>query len=315
MTYYTESDTVPEVEIWGDRIIKETLSNSQAYKVLSENGMIVRGTAEKYEWPYYTALEGFAVRTHQYEDYTTDAVNSGSRAFATINLEPGLTLPISFAALRVGALSGFTLNAMQQMIIDGLTMYKDQQILRDGVSTDGDISLCAIVAGGGHYKLHGHPIDTTTTSKTIDTGDKIEVDDILELADALRGSNEKPSHLFLHERQLTHLKMSSTFKSSSEYGNNSPLVTGQIPMIDGIKIIPTTNVMPFTSAGTDFGGNGYAGLMIDVKRAYGIYENYALELGLDTVTRQRLHYVTATYQMDVEELDFGAIGVLCSSAL
>jgi len=312
MTTYTESDSgMNEVEAWGKDILAEAYANSQAYKILNEAGMVRKGKEENYDWNYYTALTGFAVRTNQYDEMASDALNVSSVAFATKDLRRSLGCPITFDALEVGETIGVTIDNVKKMLVEALTDDRDQLILRDGCGTDGDISASAIGTNGS-YIIHGNRVGDTTSA--IASGDTLEINDIIKLWKAVRTENCKPTHLFIHPIQAAHLLMGSPIRSAAEFGNNRALVTGEIPDILNMKVISTTNVKNFTSSGTDFGIDGYAGLMIDVNRAYGIWENVQLRLGLDTLERQTLYWVTASYKMDVEELDAKGSALLVSGA-
>lgn len=301
----TESDsfTGAEIKAWKTSIMDAAQPLSQAYNILASNGMVIRGSEETFYWPIITASEmltGFATRTNQYDAFATDDFDFNTVTFSTVDKRKGLTVPITLDALQSQKKLGLGLDLIKKQLALAMAKQKDIDILRN--DANGDVSASSIP----HAVVCG-------SDSTVDSGDIVTLEDIAELKAMLEEDDCHPTHLFIHPYQEFQLLKDSAVRSAMEYGRNTAVRTGHVPTLLGLEIIVTTNVAAYTSSATDFNTDGYEGLMIDVNRAYGIYENEDIHFGVDITEKQTLYEISMSYKQDIQLLDSNAAGLLVSS--
>jgi len=301
----TESDsfTGDEIKAWKTTIMDAAQPLTKAYSVLASNGMIVRGSEETFYWPVITSsgmLTGFATRTNQYDAFATDDFDFDTVTFTTVDKRKGLTVPITLDALQSQKKLGLGLDLIKKQLALAMAKQKDVDIITN--DANGDLSASSIP----HYVIAG-------TDATVDSGDILTLNDIAELKAKLEEDDCHPTHLFIHPYQEYQLIQDSAVRSAMEYGSNTAVRTGHVPTLLGLEIIVTSNVKSYSSSAADFNTDGYEGLMIDVNRAYGIYENEDIHFGVDITEKTTLYEISMSYKQDIQLLDSNAAGLLVSA--
>lgn len=96
-----------------------------------------------------------------------------------------------------------------------------------------------------------------TSVGSLETGDTITPDLIINGKGTIRSLNGKPMYLFINPEQETDLIKYSDFKNADEYGGREIILDGEIGKFVGLKVIVTTNVNAKTVGGNSWGANGH----------------------------------------------------------
>lgn len=97
-----------------------------------------------------------------------------------------------------------------------------------------------------------------TTVETLETGDVLTPDVMVNARTALRNYNYDPAVVVIHPTQEGALLKDSQFTNAAEYGGREVILNGEIGKFTGTKVIVTTNI----AAGASFGATGKQCFMI-----------------------------------------------------
>jgi len=161
------------------------------------------------------------------------------------------------------------------------TIETDANAILEGASVSA--ALASAVFGG----------DATTT-ETLDTGDVITVDKIIDMKIEMQKKNfgKKPRDavLFLHPEQYKQLLKSSQFTNAAEFGSSSVVTKGLIEEYVGVIVEVSTLVTAATTWGSGAIAGHYA-YMIDPSAAAAIVWKEKAKVKVVTEDDERVHKV------------------------
>lgn len=96
-----------------------------------------------------------------------------------------------------------------------------------------------------------------TSAATLETGDTITPDLMINGKGLIRNQNFKPMWFFINPEQETDLTKYTDFKNADEYGGREVVLNGEIGKFVGLKTIVTTNVNAKTVGGDSWGADGH----------------------------------------------------------
>ena len=146
--------------------------------------------------------------------------------------------------------------------------------------------------------------DATTTG-TLETGDVITVDKIIDMKIELQkdnfGKKAGDAVIFVHPTQYKQLLKSSQFTNASEFGSNTVVTKGVIEEYVGIIVEVSTLVTAATTWGADGATSGHYVYVIDPSAAAGIVWKEKAKVKVVTEDDERVHKVLldAWYAMQV----------------
>jgi len=229
-----------------------------------------------------------------YEEGTT-------RVMTAFDTADNITVSLTSKDVKLGgcAISFETASATRVSIIEMAHKQLVRQYL-ETIETDANAILeGATVSAALASGVFGG--DATTTG-TLETGDVITVDKIIDMKIEMQKKNfaKKPGDavLFLHPEQYKQLLKSSQFTNAAEYGSGSIVSKGQIEEYVGIKLETSTLVSSASTWGSGALAGHYA-YMIDPSAAAGIVWKEKAKVKVVTEDDERAHKVLldAWYQM------------------
>lgn len=96
-----------------------------------------------------------------------------------------------------------------------------------------------------------------TTAATLETGDTITPELVINSKGQIRSQNGKPKFLCINTDQETDLTKYSQFTNADEYGGREVVLNGEIGKFVGLKVIVTTNVNAKTVGADSWGADGH----------------------------------------------------------
>lgn len=126
-------------------------------------------------------------------------------------------------------------------------------IAQDGMKRI-EANIVTTIEGASTNQVYG---GDATSVGTLETGDTITPDLIINGKGLVRNQDFKPMFLFIHTEQETDLTKYSDFKNADEYGGREVILNGEIGKFVGLKVIPTTNVNAKTVGGASWGADGH----------------------------------------------------------
>jgi N4-gp56 family major capsid protein len=224
-----------------------------------------------------------------------------TRVMTAFSTADNITVSLNSADVKLGgcAISFETASATRVSIIEMAHKQLVRQYL-ETIETDANTILeNATVSSSAASAVFGG--DATTTG-TLESGDVITVDKIIDMKIELQKKNfaKKPGDavLFLHPEQYKQLLKSSQFTNAAEFGSGMVVSKGQIEEYVGVRMETSTLV---TSASTWGSGSlaGHYAYMIDPSAAAGIIWKEKAKVKVVTEDDERVHKVLldAWYKM------------------
>lgn len=228
----------------------------------------------------------------------TGSAEGTTRVMTNFDTADNITISLTSADVKLGgcAISFETASATRVSIIEMAHKQLVAQYL-ETIETDANALLEAATIGSTTASgVYGG--DATSTA-TLETGDVITVDKIIDMKIELQKKNfgKKPGDavLFLHPEQYKQLLKSSQFTNAAEFGSGQIVSRGVIEEYVGIKIETSTLV----TAKTSWGADGHFAYMIDPSAAAGIVWKEKAKVKVVTEDDERVHKVLldAWYKM------------------
>ena len=101
-----------------------------------------------------------------------------------------------------------------------------------------------------------------TTVGTLETGDTITPDLVVNARGQIRALNGVPKILLINPEQETDLMKYTQFLNASEYGGREVVLNGEIGKFVGLKVVPTTNVNAKTNSSDSWGADGHMNFVL-----------------------------------------------------
>ena|SRR3990167_7509174 len=101
-----------------------------------------------------------------------------------------------------------------------------------------------------------------TSVGSLETGDTITPEIVINSKGQIRAVNGVPKYLFLNPEQETDLTKYTQFTNANEYGGREVVLDGEIGKFVGLKVIVTTNVNAKTVASNSWGANGHLNFVL-----------------------------------------------------
>jgi N4-gp56 family major capsid protein len=224
-----------------------------------------------------------------------------TRVMTNFDTANNLTVSLTSADVKLGgcAISFETASATRVSIVE----MAHQQLVRqylETIETDANAILeGATIGSTGASGVYGG--DATSTA-TLETGDVITVDKVIDMKIELQKKNfaKKPGQgvMFVAPEQYKQLLKSSQFTNAAEFGSNTVVTKGVIEEYVGVMIEVSTLV----TAATTWGSGSLAGhyvYVIDPSAAAGIVWKEKAKVKVVTEDDERVHKVLldAWYKM------------------
>jgi len=224
-----------------------------------------------------------------------------SRVMTAFDGADNITVSLTSADVKLGGagISFETASATRVSIVEMAHKQLVRQYL-ETIETDANALLeAATVSSTAASAVFGG--DATTTG-TLETGDVITVDKIVDMKIALQVKNfaKRPEEavLFIHPTQYKQLLKSSQFTNAAEFGGNSVVTRGVIQEYVGVIIEVSTLVTAKSTWGSGALAGHYA-YIIDPSAAAGIVWKEKAKVKVVTEDDERVHKVLldAWYKM------------------
>ena len=239
----------------------------------------------------------------------TGSAEGTTRTMTAFDSADNITTSLTSADVRLGgcAISFETASATRVSIVEMAHKQLVRQYL-ETIETDANVLLEAATEGASNASTVWG--GDATTKGTLETGDIITVDKIIDMKIELQKKNfgKKPGDaiMFVHPEQYKQLLKSSQFTNAAEYGGNGVVTKGVIEEYVGIIIEVSTLITAGTvAADTDYairgewGAAGHFAYMIDPTAAAGIIWKEKAKVKVVTEDDERVHKVLldAWYKM------------------
>jgi len=230
-----------------------------------------------------------------------NSVEGVTRVMTAFDTGNNITVSLTSADVKLGgcAISFETASATRVSIIEMAHKQLVRQYL-ETIETDANAILYGATIGSTTASgVYGG--DATSTA-TLETGDIITVDKIIDMKIEIQKKNfakkAGDAVLFLHPTQYKPLLKSSQFTNAAEFGSGMVVTKGQIEEYVGVMIEVSTLITAATTWGSG-ALNGHYSFMIDPSAAAGIVWKEKAKVKVVTEDDERVHKVLldAWYQM------------------
>jgi len=232
----------------------------------------------------------------------TGSEEGKTRVMTKFSTADNITVSLTSDDVKLGgcAISFETASATRVSIVEMAHKQLVRQYL-ETIETDANAILeGATIAAATASGVYGG--DATSTA-TLETGDVITVDKIIDMKIEMQkknfGKKPKDAVLFLHPEQYKQLLKSSQFTNAAEFGGNSVVTKGVIEEYVGIIIEVSTLVTAATTWGAGGATSGHYAYLIDPSAAAGIVWKEKAKVKVVTEDDERVHKVLldAWYKM------------------
>ena len=232
-----------------------------------------------------------------------------TRVLTAFDTADNITVSLTSAEVKLGgcAISFETASATRVSIVE----MAHKQLVRQYLETLETDANAILYGATSPNTVYGG--DATSTA-TLETGDIITVDKIVDMKIELQKDNfgKRPGDavLFVHPTQYKPLLKSSQFTNASEFGGNGVVTRGVIEEYVGVKIEISTLLTAATTWGAGAATSGHYTFMIDPSAAAAIVWKEKAKVKVDTWDDERVHKVLldAWYKMQVINADAICIG-------
>jgi len=236
-------------------------------------------------------------------------LEGNARVMTKFDTADNITVSLTAANVKLGgaAISFETASATRVSIIE----MAHKQLVRQYLETIETDANTVLTGSSTTNTVYGG--DATSTA-TLETGDVITVDKIIDMKIELQKDNfaKKPRDgvIFVHPEQYKQLLKSSQFTNAGEFGTNSVVTKGVIEEYVGIIVEVSTLVTAATTWGAGGNISGHYAFMIDPTAAAGIVWKEKAKVKVVTEDDERIHKVLldAWYAMTVINADAICLG-------
>jgi len=237
------------------------------------------------------------------------AAEGKTRVMTVFDTADNITVSLTSADVKLGgcAISFETASATRVSIVEMAHKQLVRQYL-ETIETDSNTILeGSTESASAASSVFG---GDATTKGTLETGDVITVDKIIDMKIELQKKNfaKKPRDgvLFIHPTMYKQLLKSSQFTNAAEYGSNSVVTKGVIEEYVGILVEVSTLLSAGTTASNtpnpkrgDWGAAGHFAYMIDPTASAAIVWKEKAKVKVVTEDDERVHKVLldAWYKM------------------
>jgi len=237
------------------------------------------------------------------------SAEGATRVMTSFDTADNITVSLTSADVKLGGagISFETASATRVSIVE----MAHQQLVRQYLETIETDANSILYGSSTTNLIYGG--DATSTA-TLETGDVITVDKIIDMKIELQKDNfgKKPGDavIFVHPTQFKQLLKSSQFTNAAEFGGNSVVSKGQIQEYVGVIIEVSTLITAATTWGAGAATSGHYSFMIDPSAAAGIVWKEKAKVKVVTEDDERVHKVLldAWYKMTVINADAICIG-------